>query len=49
MPAVVLGVDDNNIGYRGVIVDLVIAFNILYVTWRFCEYVIRRRAARKGA
>ncbi len=29
--------------------DFVIAFTILYVTYRFCEWLLRRRGARKGA
>jgi len=28
--------------------DAIAAILILYITWRFCEWLIRRRAARKG-
>ena len=49
--AVIKIVQNENAGiyYRNIIIDLWIAFTILYFSYRFCEWLIRRRAARKGA
>ena len=43
------GFNGITINYRYIAIDIVIAFNILYITRHFCEWVIRRRSARKGA
>ena len=35
--------------YSSVVVDIFVAFSILFAVWFLCEWLIRRRAARKGA
>jgi len=39
----------SHIEYKSIIINFVIAANILWLVWTFCEWLIRRRAARKGA
>jgi|SRR5579862_2975580 len=38
-----------DISYSGVAVDLAVSVAILFAVWFTCEWLIRRRAARKGA
>ena len=42
-------VEQRTRSYSAACVDMFIAFAIIFVSWFLCEYLIRRRAARKGA